>query len=83
MHALTCLGSIQNCENTSWSNFIKPKNPPKNIFGQFWPCTLLSFLDFAPVTLNLDLYQMPALMSHFMHNKESYQGTPYGLAWCA
>lgn len=57
---------------------IEPTNPPRNISGQFWPCTLLSLLDFAPVTLNLDLYQMPALMSHFMHNKESHQGLHLG-----
>lgn len=73
MHALACLGSVQNRENT-WSNFKKLTNPPRNIFGQFWPSTLLSFLDFAPATLNLDLYQMPALISHFMHNRESHQG---------
>lgn len=38
-HALTCLGSIQNCENTSWRNSIEQTNPLRNIFGQFWPCT--------------------------------------------
>lgn len=42
-HALACLGSIQNCENTPWSNLIKPTNPPKNVFGQFWPCTCYHF----------------------------------------
>lgn len=46
-------------------------------FG-LYPATTFG-LELAPVTLNLYLYQLPVLMSHFMHNKESYQGPHLGL----